>query len=366
MVESLLQRLVERFQSPEALLLLLSLPLLHLWSRRRGSRRGMIFGTLATLKQVPPSPSLRLLRLLPWLRLVALALLIVALARPRQGVEKEELLSEGIDIVLALDLSGSMQALDLMPRSVMEKLDGVDAEVFQQKFWPQYSRLGYAKRVLADFIGKRKGDRLGLIGFGGDAQVLCPPTLDHAMLEELVAQANHESVNPNGTAIGDALMSALRRMERSKAASKIVVLLTDGANNMGRVSPLKAAEVGKALGIKIYTIGVGKREGSVPTAMRNPFTGNLTWSEEPIRNEDLVDEGTLTQMARQSGGQYFRATDAQSLEEIYANIDQLERSEIRTRSYTNYREQFHPWLLAGALLLLIELLLGQTRLARLP
>jgi len=100
--------------------------------------------------------------------------------------------------------------------------------------------------------------------------------------------------------------------------------------------------------------------------MRNPFTGNLTWSEEPIRNEDLVDEGTLTQMARQSGGQYFRATDAQSLEEIYANIDQLERSEIRTRSYTNYSEQFHPWLLAGALLLLIELLLGQTRLARLP
>lgn len=361
-----IQQQLEIFHTPWALLLL-PLPFL-LALKEVKSRRGraLRYSSISLFGEVHPTLRSRLSRALPWLRALALALLIVALARPRQGLESQEVLSEGIDIVLLLDLSGSMQALDLVSPSTIQKYSGMSAESFVQRHLPRYSRLGIAKEVVEEFIEHRPGDRLGLVGFAGAAQVLCPLTLDHGIVKELLQKASFETIPVNGTAIGDAMMNAMRRLERSKAPSKVILLLTDGAQNAGRAHPSQAADVAKALGIRVHTIGVGKQSGTQLFPVQNPFTGTLSWSEAPIRPEERVDESSLREIAQKTGGTFFLATNRSELQKIYSEIDAMEKSEIRTRTFTKYRELYPAWLIAGALLLLLELLLARTRLMRVP
>ena len=354
------------FHSPWALALLPFPFLLAFWRTRLRRGRALKYSSVRLFGTTKPTVWTRLSLALPWVRAAALACLIVALARPREGMESQEVISEGVDIVLALDLSGSMQALDLVPQKTLRRFAGMDAETFAKREWPKHSRLGVAKSVVADFVSKRPHDRIGLVGFAGEAQTLCPLTLDHGILREMLDAANHETVPVNGTAIGDALMNSIRRLDRSKAPSKVVVLLTDGVHNAGSVHPAQAAAVAKTLGVRIHAIGVGKRSGTQLRPAQNPFTGALFWQETPISAEDRVDEASLQEVARTTGGLYFRATDGRRLGQIYDEIDKMEKSEIRTRTFTKYRELYRPWLLLGAILLLGELLLGRTRLLRAP
>lgn len=361
-----LQQQLAIFHSPWALLLL-PLPFLLAWKEVRSRRgRALCFSSLRLFGEVKPTLWSRLSRGLPWLRAIALSLLIIALARPREGLESQEILSEGIDIVLLLDLSGSMQALDLVSPATVRKFSGMSAETFIKKHWHLYSRLGIAKEVVGEFVQQRPSDRLGLVGFAGAAQVLCPLTLDHGILAEMLETVGFETIPVNGTAIGDAMMNALRRLERSQAPSKVIILLTDGAQNAGRAHPAQAAAVAQALGVRIHTVGVGKRSGTQLIPVQNPFTGSLSWSEAPIRPEEQVDEASLREIAQTTGGHFFLATNREELKKIYTDIDAMEKSEIRTRTFTKYRELYPFWLLIGALLLLIELLLGRTRLMRVP
>ena len=361
-----LQQQFAQFHSPWALLFL-PLPFLLAWRAIRSRKgRALRYSSTALFGEVKPSIWIKLSRLLPWLRAIALSLLIIALARPREGLESQEVLSEGIDIVLLLDISGSMQALDLIPPSTIKRFSGMSAERFVKQEWPKYSRLGVAKEVVDEFIQHRSGDRLGLVGFSGAAQVLCPLTLDHGILRDLLAQTDFETIPVNGTAIGDAMMNAMKRLEHSKAPSKVILLLTDGAQNAGRAHPSQAAAIAQALGIRIHTIGVGKQQGTQLQPVQNPFTGTLSWNEVPIHPSDRVDEASLREIAQMTGGKFFMATDRQQLKKIYDDIDSMEKSKIRTRTFTKYREQFAPWLIAGTILLLVELLLSRTRLMRVP
>ena len=354
------------FHSPWALALL-PVPFLLAWLRVRSRRsRALKYSSAALFGDVRPTLRARLSGWLPWVRAAAMALLVVALARPREGMESQEVVSEGVDIVLALDLSGSMQALDLVGKNEIKRLSGMDAETFVKKEWPKRSRLGVAKEVVADFVSKRPTDRIGLVGFAGESQVLCPPTLDHGILLEMLQAADHETIPVNGTAVGDALMNSLRRLDRSKAPSKVIVLLTDGIHNAGRAHPAQAAQIAKTLGVSVHAVGVGKRSGTQLVPARNPFTGSLFWEEVPVRADEQVDEATLKSVAETTGGRFFRATDRTQLADIYGEIDRMEKSEVRTRTFTKYRERYRGWLLAGALLLLLELLLGRTRLLRAP
>ena len=233
------------------------------------------------------------------------------------------------------------------------------------KFW-DYSRLGYAKNVMAEFIQKRESDRIGLSAFAGNSYTLVPLTLDYGALLEILASVNDSTASGNGTAIGDGLMTSLARLEKSDAKSKIVILLTDGIDNASIVPPLHAAEVAKALGVKVYTIGVGKRSGTFLAFQQNPWTGEISWGEQPIPPENSLDEKTLGQIAATTGGRFYRAESKEDLEKIYSEIDQLEKTEIQTIAYARYSEKFYPWLLAGALFILLELVLANTRFVRIP
>jgi Ca-activated chloride channel family protein len=319
-----------RFQEPLWLWLALAGPLVVIagWLRER-SLRALFFPGAGRLHGRWPGWRARL-RHLPLLCAAAgLCLGAVAQARPQQGSEREDVTTQGVDIVIALDVSGSMGARDFQPRN----------------------RIEVAKDVVADFVRRRPRDRIGLVVFAGRSLTQAPPTTDVGILLHQLESVKLDML-PDGTAIGSGLATCLTRLRRSEAKSRIVVLVTDGANNTGEIDPKTAADLAKAMQVRVYTIGVG-REGLVPmpVRMRDPRTGQIV--EEFQMQESDLDEGLLGQIAERTGGEFFRAVDSESLQRIFGEIDRLERSEIQLRRYTRYRELYHPVLgLAGALLAL--------------
>ncbi len=266
-----------------------------------------------------------------YLRLAALGCLAVALARPQLGYAWEESLTEGIDIELLLDISGSMAAEDFQPQN----------------------RLEVAKQVVKQFVAGRTGDRIGLVVFSGAAMTRAPLTTDHAMLELLVDSVELNSL-PDGTAIGVALAAAAARLRGSPAKTRIMVLVTDGGNNAGAIDPLSAAAMCKGLGLKVYTVGVGTAgRVPVPVPMRDPETGRIEIHRQLMNV--AVDEELLRQIARRTGGRYWKASDLRSLQEVFQDIDRLEKTPMRVKRYVRYREAFAPLALAGLSLLMLPL-----------
>lgn len=316
-------------------LFIIPLMLLWYWYKGRAKQPSVIYSSLGIFKGMPPSFKERLKYTPVVLRSLAIALLIVALARPQTYSSGQNIYTEGIDIVMALDISGSMLSEDLKP-----------------------NRIEAAKKVIKSFIKDRPNDRIGLVVFQSESFTQCPLTIDHNVLINLLSQV-HSGMIPDGTAIGNAIANCINRLKDSKAKSKVIILLTDGVNNSGEVDPITAAHIAKTFGIKIYTIGVGTR-GEAPYPVKTPFG---------IRYQMLpsdVDDSTLTQIADITGGQYFRATDTQGLKEIYKTIDNLEKTKIQVTSYRNATELFYGWLGGGLLLLLLELGLGKTVFRKLP
>ena len=357
------------FHSAWVLWGLLVLPLVfwrdYVKHKKAGLALGYSDGEL--LKKLPISMAQRLRPILIVLRMSALACLIIALARPRMGETFEEITSEGVDILLTLDLSGSMQHLDLLGRKELQKISRKDPErFFKSGEIHKYSRLGAAKKTISEFIEKRQTDRLGLVVFAGRAMTQCPLTVDYGILQNLLEATSHETIPVQGTAIGDALMTSVQRLKESKAESKVVILLTDGANNAGKIHPEKAAAVAQAIGVKVYTIGVGRKDGRTLMPGQNVWTGEVFWDEKTLSPEEMVDEEVLISLAEKTGGEFFRASNKKQLEDIYTEIDELEKTEVETYTFTKYHELFFPWLLAGVLLFFLELILAHTRFRTLP
>ena len=330
------------FQHPYFLLLILVvliLPFLMGSLRRRGSIRFSNTQLAGKLGAVKRSKSGRWLLLL---RTLGLTLLILALARPRLGHGETELEASGIDIVLAVDISGSMQALDF---KILGK---------------RYNRLEVVKRVIKDFIGKREADRIALVAFAGEPYLVSPLTLNHDWLIKNLERLTIGLIDEDGTAIGSALIMSANRLRDLEAKSKVVVLLTDGVNNSGAIQPVTAAEAAAALKVKVYTIAAGTKGKAL-----FPVQDHLGRTRH--RNiETDVDEPTLKEIARLTNGSFFRATDTKELEDIYDQIDQLEKTEVKLKNFTYYDELFIWPLLAGLFFLVLEYLLAHTRLKSLP
>jgi Ca-activated chloride channel family protein len=311
-----------RWDQPLFLLLLLAIPLLA-WRARRPSARGAAVlwvrtdGPWAGRWSALP---FRILAALPW---VALVLLVVALARPQQGLRQTETDSRGVDIVLALDVSPSMRAEDFRPRN----------------------RLFVAKETARQFVRQREHDRLGLVAFAGTAFTQCPLTLDQEVMLELLDGIDF-GMAEDGTAIGMGLATAVARLRESRTPGKVIVLLTDGQNNRGAIDPLTGAELARTYGIRVYTILVG-RGGVVPVPVDDPVFGRRI---EMVRMD--VDDDVLKVIAQRTGGRFFRATDAGALASIYAEIDRLERAPVSSVVYRDYRD-LGPWLLGAAALVLM-------------
>ncbi|GMU66983.1 MAG: aerotolerance protein BatA [Acidobacteriota bacterium] len=314
------------FASPLWLALLAALPLLA-WRHHRHSRLGAV-----AVSRLPARRGGRWRLHLPfYLRFLALAACLVALARPQLGYAWEEATTEGIDLQIVLDISGSMGAEDFQPDN----------------------RLAVAKRVVRDFVARRSADRIGLTVFGGTALTRAPLTTDHRMLDELVAALELSDV-PDGTAIGVALASAANRLRASDAKSRVVVLVTDGVNNAGEIDPRSAAAVAEGLGLRVYTVGVGT-EGVVPVPLqvRDPLTGRL--ETRRVRMEVDVDEPLLEEIAERTGGRFFRATDPDALADVFAEIDRLEKTPLSVKRYVRYREVFAPFAWTALLLTVLPL-----------
>lgn len=276
------------------------------------------------------------------LRWLILALFIVALAQPRLMKSETTVKASGVDIAVAFDLSGSMLSEDFVVKG------------------GRVNRFNLARSVLKGFIDKRPNDRIGLVVFASQAFIATPLTLDHDFLQENLDRLEIGSINQNQTAIGDALGTAVNRLRDLKSKSKIVILMTDGQNNAGKLNPLMAADAAATLGAKVYTVGIGVR-GMAPMPGVDMF-GRKVYQMMPVD----VDEDTLQKIADKTGGKYYRADNAERFQQIYAEIDKLEKTEAVINKYTEFKELF-PWLVAGGLaLLLIELVLGQTIFRRLP
>lgn len=361
------------FQQPSAwfLLLLLLLPVIW-WRWRRGRQRATLrFSSLGTLLEARSTWAVRVRWVVPALRSVALALLIVCVARPLKGDERARIFAEGIAIQLIVDRSGSMLAMDF--------------HTGRQRT----SRLEVVKDVVEEFIGGGKSlpgrpdDLIGLITFATWADTMCPLTLDHTHLVDAVrATEVSPSEQDRATAIGDAIALGVERMSGidkrrdlggMTIKSKVMILLTDGESNAGDIDPITAARMAAAFDIRIHTIGAGTDSGLAPVPAIDPFTGQQTIRRIPVS----VDEETLREIAEITGGQYFRADDARALEEVYARIDELERTEIEQQRYTDYQEmavqpvtvgrlRLPPLLTVVLVVLAVELLLANTRFRTLP
>ena len=284
-----------------------------------------------------PRPFRYWLRPLPIvLRLVAVALFIVALARPVNITEEHETTTDGIDIVMAMDISGSMLARDFTP-----------------------DRLTSAKHLAAEFVANRRGDRIAVVAFAGEAFTQAPLTSDQAVVETMLSRLR-SGVVEDGTAIGNGLATAVNRLRESGAKSKVVILLTDGVNNRGQISPLMAAEIARDMGIKVYTIGVGTR-GRAPYPAVDMF-GNKT----TVMADVEIDEELLREISSMTGGKYYRAVNDEALREIYAEINELETSKVQVTNYQTYEELFLMWVVLGLLCLGLEFLFDKVVLNRLP
>jgi len=329
---------VTRLAYPWLALGLLVVPaLVYLHYRLREKRPTILYSDLRPLNVLRPSLWVRLSSAPFIFRMLALSLVLVALARPQAGARSEEVITEGVDILLAIDISSSMKTEDFKPRN----------------------RLYVAKEVVADFIRSRPHDRIGMVVFAARALTKCPLTIDHDVLQTLLEDVQIGSIE-DGTAIGTAIATSVNRLKESQAKSRIIILLTDGVNNRGEIDPLTAAELAKTFGIKIYTVGAG-RDGFAPFPFEDPVYGTVY---QNVRVE--IDEETLQKIAQLTEGKYFRATDADSLAEVYREIDALEKTEIEQKEYVRYTE-LAPYFMTVALgLLLAESLLARTRLLSIP
>ena len=329
------------FASPHYLwLLTLLVPMTayYVWRTLQGGAAIRI-SSVAGLVRAPKS--LRYyLRHLPFvLRAAAFALLVVALARPQRIEQNVRTSSEGIDIVMAIDVPASMLARDFQP-----------------------DRITAAKQVAGSFIADRYGDRIGLVVFAAEAFTQSPLTTDQSTLQTLLARIRSGVIDDSGTAIGNGLATAINRLRESEAKSKVIILLTDGVNNRGQIAPLTAAEIARAQGIRVYTIGVGT-QGSAPYPAVDIYgqpTGGTVMA--PVE----IDEKTLGAIAERTGGRYFRATDNAKLKAIYDEINQLEKSKVEVTEHVAYHEEFLLWVLAALAALLAEMLLANLVLKRIP
>lgn len=307
----------------------------YIYRQRRGGATIRI-STIGAMSEAPRTVRYWLRHVPFVLRCVAIALVIIALARPQDVEHHSQTTSEGIDIVLAIDVSGTMLARDLKP-----------------------DRITVAREAAGNFIVDRRGDRIGIVVFAGEAYTQSPLTTDQTTLLTMLGQVESGLIE-DGTAIGTGLATALNRLRESEAKSKVVILLTDGVNNRTTIAPLTAAEIAKKLGVKVYTIGIGTR-GTAPYPVQDMW-GNISYQQMPVE----IDEQTLREIAEMTGGEYFRATDKGTLAEVYERINQLEKSEVEVTEFTTYDERFLVYLLAALVALVLEFVIGQLWLKRIP
>lgn len=325
------------FAYPWVLYFLLIIPLLAVWYFLKGkkNRSSIIYSSTKLFPENLTSVRTKIIHLPFVLRLIAIALLIIALARPQDFTTGTNVNTEGIDIAIVLDISGSMLAEDFKP-----------------------NRLEAAKQVIDKFIDGRISDRIGLVIFSRDAFTQCPLTIDYSVLRNLLREIKSGMLE-DGTAIGNAIANGVNRLKDSDAKSKVIILLTDGVNNAGEVDPLSAAEIARTFGIRIYAIGVGTR-GEAPYPVQTPF--GIRYQMMPVE----IDETLLKQISERTGGQYFRATNNRALEEIYNRIDKMEKSKIEITSYRSARELYFNWVAAAFIFLIVEVGLSKTILRKLP
>jgi Ca-activated chloride channel family protein len=330
-----------RFLQPEWLWLLTLLLLAMVWLGQRGAVAAVEYSNVSLTRRVSRATRSRAGRWLWLLPVVACALMVLGLSRPQLGHGRTDVKASGIDVMLALDVSGSMQALDF-------KLDGKPTD-----------RIDVVKSVVAKFIDDRPNDRIGLVAFAGLPYLVSPLTLDHDWLQQNLPRVQAAGVE-DGTAIGSAIAACVNRLRGEAAKSKVVVLLTDGMNNSGKISPLAAAEAAKALGVKVYTIAAGVR-GDAPVPVKDEM-GNT----QIVMAKVDVDEATLQKIAAETGGQFYRATDTDSLKNIYGDINHLEKSTQTVHQFEHYQELFSWFLIPALGLLGLSAVLEQTRYRRLP
>ncbi len=324
------------FANPFFLALFAVLPLMAYWYWRKSNRSQ---GTLlvSSVKSFSQARGWKNVfrHALFWLRVSAIGCLIIALARPQQRDDEQITTGEGIDIILCLDISGSMLAQDFTP-----------------------SRMEAAKNVASEFIDGRPTDRIGLVIFSGESFTMCPLTTDRSVLKSQLYNVQ-SGLLEDGTAIGDGLATGVERLRASKAKSKVIILLTDGENNGGFIDPNASKEIAKAMGVRVYTIGVGS-EGYAQIPIQTP--SGIVMQKEKVS----IDEKLLKQIADETGGKYFRATDNESLTAIYKAIDGMEKSQVQITSFARFSEQFFPFALAAAALLMLEYILGFTVFRKFP
>lgn len=319
------------FAHPAFFGLLLLIPFMIWWQQRTkvNDNPSIRVTSLSGIAKIKPTWKVRFRPVLFILRVVALVMLTIALARPQTSNVTENIDSEGVDIVLSLDVSGSMLAEDFKP-----------------------NRIEAAKKVAMDFIDQRPTDRLGLVIFSGESFTQCPITIDHNVLKEQLSEVK-SGVLQDGTAIGMGLATAVDRLRYARGKSRVVILLTDGVNNTGLIDPMTALEIAKSFKVRVYTIGVGT-EGQAPYPVQTPF--GIQKQMMPVQ----IDEALLNKIAKETGGKYYRARNNKALESIYADIDKLEKTKVEISSYKHYAELFFPFALLAIICLLLEMVLRYT------
>jgi Ca-activated chloride channel family protein len=330
------------FASPWWLLGLLLIPLLAWLRGKAGRESAFVYSSLTLVKGITELSRSRAGSFLLNLRWFALALLFIGMARPQVAGGQAPLKASGIDIAVAVDLSGSMIAEDFELRG------------------ERVNRLTMLKDVLGSFIEQRTSDRIGLVAFGSEAFIAAPPTLDHDFLRRVLDRLELGVIDGQQTAIGSGLSAAVNRLRELKSKSRIVILMTDGQNNAGSIPPLTAAEAAASLGVKVYTIGVGTR-GFAPVPARDAF-GRKVYVKQAVD----IDEDTLRKVADKTGGKYYRADSTETLRRVYAEIDSLEKTEAELKRFAYYEELMSWFVLPGLGLLALEIILGQTVWRKLP
>ncbi len=326
-----------KFAYPEFFWLFALIPLMvvYYFFYLKKKRAPLTFSSLSTLKGIKPTFRQRTNQLPFILKLLAFSAAIIALARPQSYSSGQNVTTEGIDIVMALDISSSMLAEDLKP-----------------------NRIEAAKKVAIDFIDSRPNDRVGLVVFGGESFTQCPLTTDHAVLKNLMSGIE-SGMLAEGTAIGEGLATAVNRIRNSNAKSKVIILLTDGVNNVGAIAPETAGEIAKTFNIRVYTIGVGTR-GMAPYPFKTPF--GIQYQNVEVQ----IDEAGLQRIAEETDGKYFRATNSAKLKEIYASIDKLEKTKIAVTEFRNHTEEFYPFVIIAITLLFADSILRLTLFKSIP
>lgn len=325
------------FAYPFVLWLLLLVPVLAYWywKKRDKISPDFTYSSIQIFGNIPRKLKEKLADIPAWLKIASLAFFIISAARPQSFSSGENIYTEGIDIAMVLDISGSMLAEDFKP-----------------------NRVEAAKKVIDDFIAGRTNDRIGLVIFSGESFTQCPLTVDYSVLRNLLKEI-HTGMIEDGTAIGNAIANGVNRLKDSKSKSKVMILLTDGVNNRGEIDPLTAAQIAQKFGIRIYTVGVGT-VGEAPYPFQTPF--GIRYQMVPVE----IDENILQQIAKITGGKYFRATDNRKLVQIYDEIDRLEKTRVEVTSYRQAKELFYGWAFIGLFLLITDIGLSRTYLRRLP